>query len=443
MSLLRPLLRPTPLFLVAALLRLGLLVYGSWQDAHSAVKYTDVDYLVFTDAARFVVRGSGGPTSPSSSASPYARDTYRYTPLLAWLLAPTTIPGFFAFGKVVFAAADLAAGALILALLRRRRQRRPGDSQTHDDDAAFAALWLWNPMVATISTRGSSEGLLGVLTMALLWAVETRRVDLAGFVLGLAVHFKIYPLIYAPAIVWWMDDERMPSSSPSRPATAPQSPATALVRFCSPARIRLAAVSFATFMSLNLLMYSIYGTPFLLHTYLHHVTRSDHRHNFSPYNVLLYLTSATPSSSPLPRIESLAFVPQMLLSCVLIPLALAKKDLATSMMAQTFAFVTFNKVCTSQYFLWYMVFLPLYLPGSSLLRRPALGIAALALWVAGQAAWLHQGYRLEFLGESTFFPGLWLASLAFFFVNCWILGIIICDGAGRGPEKNTAKGHVE
>lgn len=94
-----------------------------------------------------------------------------------------------------------------------------------------------------------------------------------------------------------------------------------------------------------------YGTPFLVHTYFHHVTRIDHRHNFSPYNILLYINSATPadaaSSSSL-HTESLAFLPQLLLSCVLIPLAVAKKDLATSMMAQTFAFVTFNKVCTSQ-----------------------------------------------------------------------------------------------
>lgn len=47
-------------------------------------------------------------------------------------------------------------------------------------------------------------------------------------------------------------------------------------------------------------------------------------------------------------VESLAFIPQLLLSVVAIPLALAKKDLASAMMAQTFAFVTFNKVCTSQ-----------------------------------------------------------------------------------------------
>lgn len=91
-----------------------------------------------------------------------------------------------------------------------------------------------------------------------------------------------------------------------------------------------------------------------------------------------------------------------------------------------------------------MVFLPLYLPGSSLLRNPKLGISALVLWIVTQAAWLQQGYRLEFLGVSTFFPGLWLSTLAFFLTNCWILGIIIGDGAStfEGPassEKGRAK----
>jgi phosphatidylinositol glycan class M len=74
-----------------------------------------------------------------------------------------------------------------------------------------------------------------------------------------------------------------------------------------------------------------------------------------------------------------------------------------------------------------MVFLPLYLPHSSFLGNKRLGVTALILWVVGQALWLQQGYKLEFLGESTFVPGLWLASLAFFLVNCWVLGLIIGD----------------
>ncbi|KAF5682161.1 GPI mannosyltransferase 1 [Fusarium circinatum] len=417
-----PFLRTTPLFTISLFLRLALLFYGLYQDAHSALKYTDIDYLVFTDASRFVAEGS----------SPYARDTYRYTPLLAWLLLPTV--RFSAFGKLVFAAADLLAGWLILRVLRRRGM----DEATA---GGFSALWLWNPMVATISTRGSSEGLLGVLTMGLLWAVERRKLSLAAIILGLSVHFKIYPFIYAPAIVWWMDDARLGKETKS--ATRPSSYKEAVSNFFTPDRLKFGLLSLITFMILNLIMFSIYETPFLVHTYFHHVTRIDHRHNFSPYNVLLYLTSATPAdAAPSFRIESFAFLPQLLLSCVLIPLAIAKRDLATAMMAQTFAFVTFNKVCTSQYFLWYMIFLPLYLPNSSFLRNPKLGISALLLWVVSQAAWLQQGYQLEFLGISTFFPGLWLASLGFFLVNCWILGVIISDGAAQST-RSTIKFHIE
>lgn len=37
-----------------------------------------------------------------------------------------------------------------------------------------------------------------------------------------------------------------------------------------------------------------------------------------------------------------------------------------------------------QYFLWYLIFLPFYLPTSSLLRSPTKGITALVLWVVGQ-----------------------------------------------------------
>lgn len=83
------------------------------------------------------------------------------------------------------------------------------------------------------------------------------------------------------------------------------------------------------------------------HSYRYHFTRIDHRHNFSVYNTVLHLNSAGGEESAF-RVESLAFIPQLFLSVVILPLLLAKKDLASTMLAQTFAFVTFNKVCTSQ-----------------------------------------------------------------------------------------------
>ena len=105
------------------------------------------------------------------------------------------------------------------------------------------------------------------------------------------------------------------------------------------------------------------------------------------------------------------------------------------MLAQTFAFVALNKVCTSQYFIWFLLLVPLYLPHSSLVSKLGLGITAAALWVGTQALWLWQGYELEFLGRSTFVPGLWGSALLFYAVNMWILGIVVSDvGKMNGEE---------
>jgi len=56
-----------------------------------------------------------------------------------------------------------------------------------------------------------------------------------------------------------------------------------------------------------------------------------------------------------------------------------------------------------------------------------------------QALWLHQGFRLEFLGISSFVPGLFLAGLFFYAVNCWILGILVEDVGGLSAQEQVAE----
>lgn len=228
--------RPRLVFAAAILLRAVLLVYGLFQDAYSPMKYTDIDYFVFTDATRFVAQGT----------SPYRRDTYRYTPLLAWLIYPTAWPGWFSFGKALFAFGDIIAGWLIFQTLRSN------SNMSTERALKFASIWLLNPMVAQISTRGSSEGLLGVIVTALLWAVTQKRIVLAGLLLGFAVHFKIYPFIYVASIVWWLDQENV---APHAQTQKSESIGQKVAAFLNSARLILAVVSLATFLTLNVVMY--------------------------------------------------------------------------------------------------------------------------------------------------------------------------------------------
>lgn len=375
-------------------LRFILLMYGNWQDSLGGnVKFTDIDYNVFSDAAKFMQAGE----------SPYARATYRYTPILAWLLIPNQYLAN--WGKIVFSAGDILAGWLMIKLLKRRNL-----------PIGWSAIWLLNPMVAIISTRGNCESLLGALAIALLYSVETGHIVIAGLILGSAVHFKIYPIIYAPSIIWALES----------PTDLPLGLKNRIWSFLNTKRIVFAVVSSLTFASLSGLMFYCYGMDFVQHTFLYHISRSDHRHNFSVYHLLLYLSSAPSVDLGLSEHAALlAFLPQTLLSFLIIPLSLAKMDLTACFFAQTFAFVTFNKVVTSQYFMWYLVFLPLYLPRSKFLSRT--GLVALILWIASQALWLYFAYGFEILGRNTFLE-MWMATILFFSVNIFILGKVVGDG---------------
>ncbi|KAI9730657.1 MAG: GPI mannosyltransferase 1, partial [Candelina submexicana] len=147
---------------------------------------------------------------------------------------------------------DIIAGWLIYLILRMgRTEGRMGMDKGRA--IKYASLWLLNPMVAAISTRGSSESLLAVMVLGLLWAVLKRRMWLAGGLLGLSVHFKIYPFIYGASIMWYLDDSRSWVGWKKRDFT----PFDWIDRFMNPARKVLVGSSFITFMVLNGWMYSL------------------------------------------------------------------------------------------------------------------------------------------------------------------------------------------
>ena len=207
----------------AAFLRLSLLVYGAWQDQHLEVKYTDIDYDVFSDGAELVWRGR----------SPYERPTYRYTPLLALLLTPNAW-GHPAWGKLVFAAADLVVGAQLHAILLARRVPRAVAR-------GCAGAWLFNPLSVNVSTRGNFESLVAMLLLASVHALLRRRAGCAGALLAAAAHMKPYPIIYLPAFLTSIDADfaatsaaRFASNRSRTPAFSQTSTSTTCARRSAP-----------------------------------------------------------------------------------------------------------------------------------------------------------------------------------------------------------------
>jgi GPI mannosyltransferase 1 subunit M len=188
------------------------------------------------------------------------------------------------------------------------------------------------------------------MTSSLIYLVQRGKPLQAGLILGFSVHFKIYPFIYIPTILFALDmpyDALVFPPSQEKAYGDYQPKTTAgLLSYLNRSRILFTIGTGIGFLTVTAWMYSIYGEEFIHYSYLHHFSRLDHRHNFSPYHLTLYLSSALPKSTL--SITSLAFIPQLLLAGLIIPLALIGRDLATTMFAQTFAFVAFNKVCTSQ-----------------------------------------------------------------------------------------------
>ncbi|KAI0723989.1 glycosyltransferase family 50 protein [Cerioporus squamosus] len=404
------------ILLISSLLRVALIVYSEWHDAHSVVKYTDVDYRVFSDAARFVLNPTPenhaeGPLAQwLHVGSPYTRATYRYTPLLAVLLAPNEWlhPSF---GKFIFAASDIVAGLLMYRLLVS--VILPSASQAANASGKEPGSL---PLVFTISTRGSSESVLSLFVLATLYYALQDRWDLSAVLLGLSTHWKIYPFIYGVACLGVI-----------RSGQGTGRGWEGWVRSIVNARtIRFAVISGMTFIGIGVAMYAIWGQPFLEESYLYHLHRLDHRHNFSPYFYLVYLTYPSTSSAPetsmwkrLLRSPLTSFVPQMTLALGTgLLFGRRKADLVFTWFVQTFVFVVFNKVCTSQYFLWYTLFLPLLVPRLSMSFRRALAYGA--VWIGTQALWLAEAYKLEFLAQNVFF-GLWIRSLIYVVGNCWVL----------------------
>lgn len=357
--------------------RLGLIAYSKFHDNYFNVSYTDVDYKVFTDAARHITEGN----------SPYDRHTYRYTPFIALLLIPNVIV-FQEFGKIVFSVFDIFIGILIREILLNQKFNKK--------TASFCGfLWLYNPLAVVISTRGNADSLAVFFVLSVAYYLQKENCCLAGILHGFSIHLRLYPLAFSLAMYL--------SLRKSNSNLLPNKNQIVLVVSCV-----------LSLLSWTLISYYFYGYKFLYESLLFHLIRKDARHNFSVYFYMLYLSADTP---PDPWQKVFTFLPQLIL---LIGLSLysSKRNLAFSMFTQAIVLVTYNPVMTSQYFFWFLSLLPLCLPR---LKMPFSKCIVLTLaWIIAQSIWLFAAYLLEFKGFNSFFY-IWLASLLFFSINIKVL----------------------
>ena len=381
-------------------LRLAMIAYGEWHDdIFRSLPYTDVDYAVFTDAARHLTLGS----------SPFQRPTYRYSPLLALLLAPNVLVHR-CWGKLLFSVADVLIGALIHRIGIARAQRRRA--------LRHACLWLLNPLSIVISTRGSCDSLVSLLVVSSLYlALQVRegrqghlRAALSGALLGLSVHLKLYPVVFVPSFAIFLGAPGPGAPQDGKKGIAHDGLLSRARRMLRSGMlwVFLAGVVIAGGLA-TAISFAACGAAYVDEALLYHVTRADHRHNFAPHFYWVYLAFDEPAR----RTAMVAvFVPQVLVLLGM-SLAFAETALPATLFLQTLFFVASNKVCTAQYFVWFVTLAPLALPD---LRFSGGGqeVGGLALgWLGAAALWLYEAHALEMRGLSRH-ARVWLASIAFF-----------------------------
>jgi GPI mannosyltransferase 1 subunit M len=457
------------------------------------VAYTDIDYHVFLDAAHHVQHGR----------SPYDRHTYRYTPFLAYGLS--RLPHMRVSARFVFCAADTACGATILRLRRMQRHLRNEEGTTSNSSKnenrfhlSDALWWLYNPFAINICTRGSAEALVllpVLVTIYLLqglplrefyrpqdndvvsnsnssrtrpsWGMMILTVVGAGMWHGLAIHAKLYPVIYTLSYAAFL----APPPSPSRTnAAAPYKNATPsahspksldarvlwrwVKRLLTPLPVVFGVVSVLTFAALTYGAYVGYGPTSLQEGLLYHVGRVDHRHNYSIFWYPIYLALAGVSAAHVPtgvvlgqwmppslflQITSKALFVLQALLLAYVSLGVAPKRLVLAMFVQTFLFVALNKVITAQYFTWYLVLLPLctseFQQGwnrSAKARRRVQG--SIALFVGSILTWLGCAYCLEMQGMPVHLY-VWSASVLFFVASVNLLNAMLSACVAGGDEQ--------
>jgi len=499
-------------FIVGLCIRFVLMiVLPRWMDNpsnnSSIPPYTDIDYHVYIDAATYIQQGQ----------SPYQRYTYRYTPYLAYILSFAKNKSWWRhanyFGRGIFCVSDAICGLLIQYQRNQQRQKTQGIPSSWVD----AFFWLYNPLAIHICTRGSAESfivLLPVLTSLTLalhvstWRrrsyVDTNRVlqnttttsiqqekqtrkkriwlfsILTGIMHGLAIHTKLYPMIYTLSfmvyfskqeISLWYHYDATAVAAPCRTKITTQS-RKKTIHFIShfyyyfkrrvfdlllqPSSLLFFVSCICTFIFLTWISIQQYGIIAFQEGFIYHFTRMDHRHNYSMFWYWIYLAKASyhrnnyshdddlvsdsynhiqqsPSFYLSQVINTALVLPQIVL-IVMTSFTVAPYDLSLALFIQTFLFVLQNKVMTAQYFTWYLCLLPLctfniqWKDEDDMIPFRNVWIC-IGLFLLSVVNWLSMAFQVEMMGKS-YHLSLWIASVLFYVAQV-VIGTILLRSCYR------------
>ena len=417
---------------VSLFIRYIIIVITEYLYYNYGVLYTDIDYHVFSDGAKHAAKFE----------SPYERETYRYTPLLAILMIPN-IKIWYPIGKFLLSTIDVGVGYLIEKLLRAQEKQLKEDRtfneilKAENDEAYYnyaSLFYLYNPLTIVICTRGSADCIITFLVLLSLIYLEKKKYYLSALIYGFAVHFKIYPIIYAPSLFLYLlyKEFIQNKNGPKELEPIPffqriyhKIKSTIIMVFSNlftKTALFFVIISSGVFFFFLALFYKLIGYKFLYEYLLYHLIRKDHRHNYSIFYYTIYLTYDNDFSKYLSLIT---FLPQMIL--ILSVTIFLYKDINLCLIVLTMIFVHFNKVITAQYFIWYLSLIPLIIHRNLLFGVKKLkAILLLTIWMIFEIIWNRYSHLLEYEGQN-YFMSMWIVNILFFLTSCWIVREIIVN----------------
>lgn len=400
---------------IGAIIRFILILYGDFHDKLYDVPYTDVDYKVFSDAARHIINGN----------SPYKRHTYRYSPIIAYLMVPNVIL-YKNFGKILFSIFDVLITVAVKSLVEHQLRFTKTKEISSKISIYCSLCWLYNPLSVGISTRGNADSVSCFFIISSILFLQTDVVEgllkylLSGILLGISIHLRLYPLAFSFPMYLSLGEYKITRNTRIKDGIISLLP--------NKKQIILSISCVTTLIFITYGLYLLYGYEFLFETYIYHLFRKDTRHNFS---VLFYYSYLTMDQLVFDVVKAISQIFEaIILFIISLTFGCNPATLCFALFCQAVVLVAFNSVMTSQYFIWFLSLLPLVVHNFRII--PAKALFLTIIWVFAQCAWLFYAYLLEFKNREVFVL-IWLKSVVFFCANIYVLGQLIkCYTPGYG-----------